>query len=82
MLAKGKHKGLEVVFGMGGKGMGPEEDDTEHKEAEDTLKDALKSSGMDEDAVESVVPALHAYIEACMKYHKEPDEDDTESEEY
>ena len=66
--AMGHKPGIEMVFGVGG-GKAPKGDD-EHEEASSVLKDALVDAGLDGDAVDTVMDALHSYVESCLKAHE------------
>lgn len=68
-MAAAKKPAVEMVFGMGGKPDEAEDVDNAHEEATETLKEALGAAGVEAD--DSLMNALHQYVEACIK--KPPD---------
>lgn len=84
-MAMAKKPGVTVVMGVGKPMMGhgdmPEETDSgeAHEEAADTLKSALEDAGLD--VSDTLMSALHQYVEACIK-HPPPAEEEAEGEEY
>lgn len=76
--AKAKKPAIEMVFGVGGKPDEAEDVDSSHEEATETLKDALNAAGIEAD--DTLMSALHQYVEACIK--KPPDMAVAEEEEY
>lgn len=71
-----KDKGATLVFGMGGSPKASGADDEAHTEATDALKDALTDAGVD--ASDTLMQALHAYVEACIKTPPPETDDDEE----
>lgn len=78
-MAAGKKGAIDIVFGMGKPGGDPDAGE-EHEEASDALRSALEDAGLDKDALDNVMSALHSYVEACMHHPPPAEEEESEGE--